>query len=209
MSTRNSEQFGLEMSNIPLINLRNEFNVHFEMLATPAFRERFSGRVNAIQTPWLIWSGMPNAFLSLAIQRAINGAESYISGMTLAEAGRRSLLNQCILAALRNPARLGHGIADSYYNKLPGLIEHNLALQTADPKLWQSTQLLYREVRNPLFHGYEVSGSDGAVAALKIFEHLAYIYDWIDTWADIEVLWPGASRLSRVQRPEASLQSGL
>lgn len=87
-----STLFGLRLQNIPLINLRLEFNHHFKLLSDPTFREEFSSSVVPIQTKYLIWNGMPDAFLTLIAQRAILGVESYLPSAVTHQAAKKGIL---------------------------------------------------------------------------------------------------------------------
>lgn len=197
---KRSDSFGIVLTNIPLINVRLEFNKHHWLLAHPEFRKQFcrGGKVQPIQTPYLIWTGMPTGLLTLFLQRAFVGIEAYVVGAAYLEIGKREVnrLKQA-LERLRNPFGLGgRGVADNYYNRIPRLVDDKYALRASNPQLWESTVVLYSEVRNPVFHGYEID-SDSSTGVLSVFDHLADIYRWIDSWCDLDGIMPGASRALR------------
>lgn len=199
MGTLRSSAFDMQLSNTPLLNLRMEFNASLSMVRTPGFADAFCPPMRAVSTRWMTWYGMPGPFLSLLVQRATLGLESYVPAMVFMLAGQRGMLSKEILDAIRTPARLGGGTAEACFNKLPGLISDAFPLRIVNPALWERTRVFYREVRNPLFHGYEISGENGPRAVTNAIEHLALLYGWIDSWSDIEQVWPGASALAQNQ----------
>ena len=182
---RNSSTFGVETHNIPYINLRYEFQTHLELLRKPSFRELFTGRSQEpIRTPYLIWLTMPESLLTLMLQRAITGLESWVVGAVFYELGLRGRLDKGVIKLVHNPGSLpGRSMARKYYNSLPALVDESFSLEKSDPKLWERTVIFYREVRNPIMHGREVNARsvDGV---LTCFEHMMALYKWNDLWHD-------------------------
>jgi len=181
--------FGLKLANIPLDNLRREFVTYRCLLAKPEFRAQFHPLSSTpIVTPYMTWYGMPDAFLTLLLQRAILGIEAYVAGAVFFELGVRARLSRDVLDCIHNPFRLGgRGTADNVYNRLPGLLSDEVTLQRTEPELWLTTQDFYTGIRNPLFHGYELSDtSAGAVA--NAYEQLAKLHKWVDSWHDFDLL---------------------
>lgn len=181
-----STLFGLRLQNIPLINLRLEFNYHFKLLSDPTFREEFSSSVVPIQTKYLIWNGMPGAFLTLIAQRAILGVESYLPSAVSHQAAKKGLINQDLAKKINNPFSLrGNGTVNNYYHHLPSLVNSSWSLKVADPPLWKTTVRFYKEVRNPLFHGNQIDDS-GANGTLLLFQFVDKLYKWIDSWCPMQ-----------------------
>ena len=181
-----STLFGLRLQNIPLINLRLEFNHHFKLLSNPTFREKFSSSVVPIQTKYLIWNGMPDAFLTLIAQRAILGVESYLPSAVSHQAAKKGLLNQDLAKKIKNPFSLrGNGTVNNYYHHLPSLVNPSWSLKVADPPLWEITVRFYKELRNPLFHGNQIDDS-GANGTLLLFQFVDKLYKWIDSWCPMQ-----------------------
>lgn len=180
----NSETFGLRLDNIPHINLRNEFAHYQALLQEKDFISKFRGAVEPIETPYMVWYGMPDDLLSIILQRVILGVESYLPGAVFMELGYRGKLDRETLEYLRNPFALrGWGVVENYYHKLPALIDERYSLQNCDPDLFSKTKAFYKEVRNPLFHGQQVSDND-IIGVKRVFMHLMSIYAWIDRWHD-------------------------
>ena len=194
---RRSADFAITFSNVPLLNLRFEFNTHHDLLADPAFRALFgpSAIVQPLQTPFLLWTGMPGAFLSLLLQRAFSGIEAYVVGaahISLSGLDPESFKKES--ARLANPFALGgRGVAENYYNRVPALASSSYSLKLHSADLWHRTTRLYADVRNPVFHGYEV-GAECVGGVFNVFEHLADLYRWIDSWCDPESVVHGAAQ---------------
>ncbi len=173
---------GVQLDNVPTINLRNEFVCHLHLMRQTEFRDAFHKR-GVIQTPFFTWHGSPEEALSLMVQRAVAGLEAWIVGAAWSELAATGRIATHI-KSVRNPASLsGKGMAEKYYCSLPGLVYAEVALDRADPALWSRTQVLYREIRNPLMHGYQIDAAsvDGV---LECFEHVAKLFRWTDTWHD-------------------------
>ena len=187
---KKSTRFGLTLSNIPLINLRVEFAEHLRLVRSPAFLAAFSdlgAPVQPIATPYLVWLGMPGGGLALLLQRAFTGLEAYVVGAA------RASLSQDILAKselLKRPFELGgRGAPENYFNRVPAVVDQAYALKHW-PQLWATTLIAYREVRNPLFHGFEIDPQSSAGIG-GVFEHIADLYEWVDQWCDPDVFAPG------------------
>lgn len=191
--------FGLTVSNIPLINLRSEFNLYYHLLCDDDFCKQFSGRVKVIQTPLMAWYGMPDDLLTLMLQRATLGIEAYLPGAVFIETGSRGLLNKENVKFINNPYLLkGSGTVDNYYHRLPSMLDQSCSLKVSNEPLWELTKRFYAEVRNPLFHGWKVS-KGGARNIRSAYQYLADLYDWIDSWHSPDNIFDGASVLSGVK----------
>jgi hypothetical protein len=201
---RRSEEFNLELSNIPLINLRNEFNVHLGLMRRADFRALFTGpRTGPIQTPYLVWLGMPGALLTLFLQRAIAGLEAWVVGAVWWELGVTRRLGKKTIDALMNPGSLqGRGMAEKYYCTLPAMVGPKHSLEVVDPVLCQRNKKFYREVHNPVMHGFEIS-SKSAEGTAACFNHIYSMYLWIDTWHDPSAWWRVADRKRSVSRRQS------
>jgi hypothetical protein len=58
-------------------------------------------------------------------------------------------------------------------------------------RLWGRTKLFYEQVRNPVFHGYQIDG-ESVQYFPPAFRHIGDIYDWIDAWHDPDI--PGGAK---------------
>ena len=180
----------IRMQNVPIINLRWEFRDQRRMVDAPDFGTQFEGVVKPFETPCFTWLGMPAAGMTLLIQRAILGLESYICGAVYERLARVGTLEKHS-GMVRNPFKLGgSGTADNYYNRLPGLVDASFSLQIVSPDLWVDTNTFYRTVRNRLFHGEELADPcpDGVKDA---FDLMADVYSWIDSWCPPDEFLPG------------------
>lgn len=59
-------------------------------------------------------------------------------------------------------------------------------MRRSSRRLWSRTKLFYEKIRNPVFHGSEISAwtVDGVI---KAYRHLGEVYNWIDSWHDPDV----------------------
>jgi len=192
--------FNIELNNIPLINIRMEFNNTYQILCSTKFYHQIKNNSESIDLTYLQWYTRSGSLLSLILQRAITGIESYICGATYYEGGVRGLIHRHNEKYIKNPFLLkGHSTADNYYNKLPGLLHDDLRLKIMDKKLWKKTLKYYREIRNPIFHGYEISKSE-LKNIYEAFVLMAEIYEWIDLWHPPENLVNGGSIFQDIKK---------
>ena len=179
----NSEiPFGLALSNIPVINLRREFEEHLRLLETGQFRSQLYDFSTPVDLPRLKWTGLPDDLLTMILQRAILGLESYVGAAVEYELTARQQLTEEKKKYLSNPFQLrGNGTADILFNRLPALVSESIQLAKVNPGLSERVREFYSAVRNPLFHGYQLSCAtpDQVLAALVL---IAAIYEWIDSW---------------------------
>ncbi|MBW1702408.1 MAG: hypothetical protein JRJ11_12140 [Deltaproteobacteria bacterium] len=188
--------FGLKLDNIGVLNLRNEFNTYYNNFMQNEFRAQFTGPYREIRTPYLTWYGISDSLLTFILQRSILGIEAYIVAAVYFNLGSKSQLNDSAIKHLRNPFSLkGKGTADIFYNKLPSLVSDELCLQAYDGDLWATTKTFYTEVRNPIFHGYEIK-SESIDNVPVLYRFLDRIYEWIDSWFDMEEIIPGTGVLA-------------
>lgn len=71
--------FGLKVSNLPIVNVRNEFGAYLALLSDEAFLMKLQNVRNPIEMPLLIWRDLPKNLLTFMLQRAILGVESCVS----------------------------------------------------------------------------------------------------------------------------------
>ena len=174
--------FGLALANIPIINIQDEFTAHKALLADEDFRKKLLNMSNPVETPYLIWKGLPKDLLTHFLQRAVLGVEACVSAAAAWEATARGLLTDELAQKMEDPFRLGgRGTADALYNRLPALLDPEYALERCDPHMWTTTKRFYREIRNPLFHGYQLYHPD-ADHVLEAFALLDSVQAWIETW---------------------------
>jgi hypothetical protein len=70
----------------------------------------------------------------------------------------RGLFDAEAAALLNDPAKIPgpRGMAEMFYNNMPAKIDEAVQLKLAEPELWSLVKRFYKEVRNPLFHGYQL-----------------------------------------------------
>jgi len=197
---KHSETFRVELDNIPLINLRNEFNTYRVLFQKEKFQVQFVGEIRPIETPYMTWYGMPEAFLTLLLQNAILGIEAYIPGAVFIEMGLAGSLNRDNARPVKNPWLLGgRSVTENYYHRLPSLHRADISLKRCNNALWDKNTKFYSEIRNPLFHGHEFSRAD-LKGFSALIDHLASLYDWIDSWHSPENIMKGGGVLSPITR---------
>lgn len=192
--------FDVNLSNVPIINLRNEFREFYRAAHSPHFLKQPDGRVRAVQTRYVVWLGMPMAAASIMICRSIIGLEAYVCFAVQTVGASSGRTNPALVAACASPFSLGGGAAKSHYDRLPAMLDQGLALSVSNPALWNRTLSFYREIRNPLFHGHEFNDISNERFA-SLYELLAELYEWIDSWFDIQSIFSGGPLRVDVPRP--------
>jgi hypothetical protein len=178
-----SATFGVTFANLPIVNIRQEFEQHLALLQDSQFRGSLLRMQGPIELPNLIWRGLPHDALTYLLQRAILGVESCVGAAVDYEIHTRQMMTPVISSYLSDPnsAPGPRGMAETLYNNLPSLVDPGHALKCVDESLWAGTKLFYKEVRNPLFHGYQLY-HPSADDVLPLFELLADVYVWMDSW---------------------------
>jgi hypothetical protein len=189
--------FGLTLYNIPLVNLRMEFKRTHAFMREPILDKALNPPFSEpIRAPLMIWGGMPDDLLTLLLQRALLGIESYIAGGVYECTGRLGKLDKELVEKIRNPFRFGsRSLVENVYHLMPSAVDDSCSLRTCDEDLWKEAQAFYKEVRNPLFHGKQLHDCEPA-AVRRAFDFVARLYEWIDSWYSLELLIRGGSALS-------------
>ncbi|MEZ7910984.1 MAG: hypothetical protein QMB55_04100 [Propionivibrio sp.] len=188
--------FGLTFDNIPLINLRLEFNRTYQFIHSPEAGEILRTPIKQIQTPLFIWNGMSEDCMTLLLQRAILGVEAYLPGALKHTSAVLGNLSKELFEKLDAPFSFGAKSAvANIYHRMPEAVHPELSLRHLEQQLYETTIAFYREVRNPIFHGQQLCNSDLSKIQYA-FLHVARIYEWIDHWFDPENLVPGGKALS-------------
>jgi hypothetical protein len=71
----------------------------------------------------------------------------------------------------------------STINKIPEQVNVTASLKTHNNQLWNTVHQFYREVRNPISHGYQLWDVK-AESLREVFLMFDQIYSWIDSCAD-------------------------
>lgn len=186
MPTR-TNSFGLSLTNVPIVNLRLDFNLLVGMFRNEAFRRQFKGLsrvIDEIRTPQFTWYGRPALILTHLLREAIVGIESAVCTAVLFEAQDRDLPRHQYLSAVSDPLSLGGSTANCVYNKLPEIINPGYPLRLRNEALWLRVRTFYNEVRNSLFHAYEISDSDPD-PVWQCLEMLREVHEWLNSWHPI------------------------
>jgi hypothetical protein len=188
--------FDVKLQNIPLLNLRMEFNSNYLYVRSPHFEEWSKSKDTPPETQLFVWYGLPDDFITFLVQRSVLGLEAYVPGAVFTEVGLRGRVTKKVLNATKNPFALkGKGTVDNCYNLLPSLIDPRFSLKASDTDLWKRQLQFYEHIRNPIFHGHQFMEWNSDIIR-GIFDHLAKIYLWVDSWHNPDNLWPGASVFS-------------
>ncbi len=190
------------MSNIPLWNLREEFYYVREMLHSENFVAALRNRERPVRTPILDWHGSEADLLSLLVQRAVLGVESYTVGAAWIKLNELGRMTTEINKKVRNPFSIKpkSGTASAYYHHLPALIHTDLSIAVVDPEFWRQLTDFYRKVRNPLFHGSNFASGD-VQNAIQSFWFVEELYAWLDQWHKPE--WVPGQRMTLVFKGNA------
>jgi hypothetical protein len=196
MST--TEAFTLKFGNIPIINLRMEFNKTYAFLHSPEAEDCLKPPLRPIKVSPLIWYGMPEDLMTLLLQRAILGVEAYLPGALIHASSILGILSEKLYVKLRNPFSFGSRSAvANIYHRMPSAVHPELSLKNLDQELYERNVAFYRVVRNPIFHGQQLNHPE--ISSIReVFLHIAFLYEWIDHWYNPEKLWPGGTAFAGV-----------
>ncbi len=174
----------IKMNNIPVMNLRSEFEDYLCLFKNEEFRKSvFNCRLEPVKLPNLSWHGLPHDLLTLMLQRSIVGLECYLCAAVHYELSRRGALSGELAEKLDNPFSLSRKTVVALYEKLPGLVDNSFKLSSHNQSLYASVDAFYKSVRNPIFHGNQVAFSgENYDRVVSAFDLIASVYDWIDSW---------------------------
>jgi len=194
MPTLTTSFYGLTLSSMPLINVRLDFNSLLAIFRSEVFRRQFKGykgKSIPVKTHYFTWHGRPNTLLTYLLRDAIVAVEGAVSGAVFVEALHRGTMTDELLEATKNPFSLKkRGTAACVYNGLPELIDTSLQMEISKPTLWDRVQHFYREVRNPIFHAFEIA-TDDPDPVWQCLEFLWEVFQWLNSWHTIERLTEG------------------
>lgn len=181
---RKRQYSNIETSNIPIVNLRKEFEDYLHLFKTDDFKGRVFNCCNEpVKLPNLTWHGQPDDLLTLMLQRAVLGVESYLCAAVEYELSGRDALSDELKDKLSNPFSLNNKAVIALYEKMPELVNPSLKLSSYSKQLYDEVVLLYKTARNPIFHGKQVVLSwENYDRVTSAFNLLSFVYDWIDSW---------------------------
>lgn len=200
--------FLLKFENIPLINLRMEFNSTYAFIHSQEAESCLKPPIEPLRVPMFIWAGMPDDLMTLLLQRAILGVEAYLPGALIHTSAILGNLSSTLSAKLQNPFAFGgRSAVANIYHHAPAAVHPELSLRHLDKDLYERNVHFYRLVRNPMFHGKQIHDAD-ITHIRSAFDHVAQIYEWIDYWYNPEKLIKGGASFAGIRsRHSVSPQS--
>ena len=177
--------FGLRLTNIPIIKVQLELDHYHTLLQDDQFRKKLANQRDPIDIGHLVWRGLPKDLLTYFLQRGILAVEACVDAAVEYQAAAEGRLDEDFRTARANIWNGRSGSANVFYNRLPGLLDARYMLCNADAALWLHTKRFYREIRNPLAHGMQLS-QPKPESVLQALSFLMELMAWIDGWR----FWP-------------------
>ena len=146
--------FGIEIANIPIIDVQQELDWYRALIRDEGFRARLGIVGHEIDIGRLVWRDLPKDLLTYMVQRGILAVEACVDAAVEYQAHFEGLRGQEFIDK-RKAVWSSGGSANTYYNRLPGILNAKYMLCNCDQELWGKTKQFYSEIRNPLFHGYQ------------------------------------------------------
>jgi len=175
--------FGLTIGNIPTMNLRAQYAHDRRMVFDEGFNDEGLHALRFSEGNVTITYVDPDSYFTTLFRTTIVGIECTVENSAWEELLFSNRLTEERRHAVRNPLSLARSLPEAYYNRIPQLVNANAPLKSYDGKLWNTVQQFYREVRNPLFHGYQLQ--DVKAGPLRsTFRMFDDIFKWIDSWSD-------------------------
>src|ERR1035441_6322762 len=111
--------FGVAFSNLPIVNIRQEFEQYAALLADPEFCAGLRIVRQPVELPTLTWRGLSHNVLTYMVQRAILGLEASVVAAVDYEMHARQMMNPDIERWLADPNKAPgeRGMAQAFYNK--------------------------------------------------------------------------------------------
>lgn len=180
---KESKEFQLKFQNISIVNLRLDFN-NFKNYVDEVLKEEKVSSISS--TPrWHNNKFEIEEEFNKIMRLSIMGIECYIKSAVWDQLHRNGLWNEDKGKRLKKPFSMSRKVYEVYYHCLPSLIAESLSLKVHSNEIWAKTVILYNEVRNPLFHGYEaVDISPYGIS--EFFKHIESMYQWIDGWYTLD-----------------------
>ncbi len=176
-----------------------EFSGTYAYVFSDAAAAALKPPIKAVEAPMFVWYGMPDDMMTLLLQRAILGVEAYLPAALMYVSSQLGIASKELFAKFHDPFSLGgRTVAANIYHRMPAAVHPELSLQYLDQELFDRNLQFYKSVRNPLFHGKQLN--DTKIDDLRLaFDHIARIYEWIDSWHDPELHIKGGSSFAGVR----------
>ena len=187
--------FGVQIANIPIINVQRELAFYRALLRDEEFLAKLGKVGEPIDIGHLEWRDLPKNLLTYMVQRGILAVEATVDAAVDYQAAFEKRHDAAFAAKRAVVWNGGGSAANTYYNKLPGFLNPRYMLCNSDRDLWATTKRFYSEIRNPLFHGYQLS-QPRPTSVLEILDYLGTMMQWIETWC----AWSGRHLLGAERR---------
>lgn len=175
--------FGLTICNVPTMNLRGQYAHDRRMILDRAFNDDTLRAWRFAQHEVTVTYPDPDSYFTTLLRTTIVGIECTIESSACEELLFSNRLTEQLRHSVANPLSLARSLPEAYYNRVPQLVSANAPLKSYNGKLWNTVQRFYREIRNPLFHSYQLS--DVKTESLRnTFGMFDDIFKWLDSWAD-------------------------
>ena len=125
----------------------------------------------------------PDSYFTMLLRTTIVGIECTLQTLAIEELLFSNRLTEEARSAIRNPSSLARSMAEAYYNKIPHYVKENASLKAYDATMWKVVQQFYREIRNPIFHGSQLTDVN-AESLRGLFGMFDSLFKWIDSWTD-------------------------
>src|SRR2546430_3734432 len=128
--TRIAHPFGVTFNNIPIVNIRVEYVRYLNYLESGQLRDDLRRELGFLKTPYMIWLGVPEMFLTILLQRTISGLEAYLAHAVQFELARRGKASKQTAAAIdaATSSTRGGGPAGVFHAS-PSLAEKGFAMR--------------------------------------------------------------------------------
>jgi hypothetical protein len=189
---KKDNRISIKLNNVPLINLRMEFNSLLGLFRNKSFRHQFKREATPIRTHNLTFFGRANSLLTHALREAIVGLESAVCGAVFLECLEAGTLDDAAREAVKNPFSIKkyRGTVACVYIGLPEMVNEQFTLKSMNKSLWEQLKYFYKEIRNPIFHSYEIE-TDDPEPVWQALELIWQVYKWLNSWHPIEKLLDG------------------
>lgn len=196
-----------KFNSIKLVNVHNhrsQFFNHYHMVKSESFARQIKDfrEDRPIETPYLAWYYWPSELFTFLTQLSIIGQEAYVTSAVYEELGQRGTLSENV-KYLRNPRSIpgarGMGTAGVNLNLLPALVSEEFSLKNVNIDCWNEAEIFHKEIRNPLFHGMQLD-TQNVNELIVIFELIADVYEWVDSWHDPNDVIPGNDWFTKLDR---------
>lgn len=203
-----SRRFRLNINNMPMINLRTEFESFFKLVSDPGFRGFIKQHPREIDINLFVWRGQVGDLLTILLQRSIFGLESYIPGcLKVTHIRLLGPPSKRFSTLVDNPYAAKSDTMRAYYDEAPGMIAEAMRLKNYSRELCSANAEFYRNIRNPLSHGGGIFGAD-IDGVLSVMQHIDRLFRWADSWQNPDDFTEGFSEvIEAIRSPDRGVSA--